>query len=150
MARSQQTFNKIEKEKAKRKKREEKQKRKEARKLENQETSGIPIAYVDQYGNLSETPPDPADKIKIDADDIVLGVPPKDESEEEFDPVRSGKVSFYDSSKGFGFIIDSETNEKHFCHVSGLLDDIAENDKVTFQLEKGLKGLNAVKVKQKE
>ena len=56
-------------------------------------------------------------------------------------------MSFFDTSKGFGFIIDSDDQEKYFTHVSGLLDEIAENDKVTFELQKGLKGLNAVKVK---
>jgi len=146
MAKSQQTFNKIEKEKARAKKREEKRKKKEARKAEGG-TDGIQFAYVDAYGNLTDTPPDPADKIKVDAEDIVLGVPKKEEGEEE-DPVRQGKVSFYDSSKGFGFIIDTENNEKYFCHVSGLLDDIAENDKVTFELERGMKGMNAVRVKR--
>lgn len=145
MAKSQQTFNKIEKEKARAKKREEKKKKKEARRAEGG-SDGIQFAYVDAYGNLSDTPMDPADKIKVDAEDIVLGVPKKEEGEEE-DPVRQGKVSFYDSSKGFGFIIDTENNEKYFCHVSGLLDDIAENDKVSFELERGMKGMNAVKVK---
>jgi len=76
-----------------------------------------------------------------------LGIPKKEEGdEEEFDPVRKGKVSFFDTSKGFGFIIDTENQEKYFCHVSGLIDEIAENDSVTFELEKGMKGMNAVKV----
>lgn len=149
MARSQQTFSKIEKEKAKKKKKEDKIKKREAKKAEKETNNkGIQFAYVDQYGNLSDTPPNPADKIKVDAEDIVLGVPKKEEGDER-DPVRTGKVSFYDNSKGFGFIIDIENNEKYFCHVSGLIDDIAENDRVTFELEKGLKGMNAVKVKQK-
>ncbi|MGJ8592918.1 MAG: cold-shock protein [Aquaticitalea sp.] len=147
MAKSQQTYSKIEKEKARAKKREEKQKKKDARKAEGG-GGGIPMAYVDAYGNLHDSPIDPADKkIAVDAEDIVLGVPKKEEGEEE-DPVRRGKVSFYDSSKGFGFIIDAENNEKYFCHVSGLLDDIMENDKVEYELERGMKGMNAVKVKK--
>ena len=146
MAKSKQTYSKIEKEKARAKKREEKQKKKEARKAEGG-SGGIQFAYVDAYGNLTDTPPDPADKIKVDAEDIVLGVPKKEEGEEE-DPQRTGKVSFFDSSKGFGFIIDTENNEKYFCHVSGLLDEIFENDKVTFELERGMKGMNAVRVKK--
>jgi len=64
--------------------------------------------------------------------------------------VRSGKVSFFDSSKGFGFIIDSDTQEKYFTHVSGIIDQISENDRVTFELEKGMKGMNAVKVTLKK
>ncbi|MGM5471299.1 cold-shock protein [Flavobacteriaceae bacterium LMO-SS05] len=148
MAKSQQTFNKIEKEKARIKKREEKQKKKEARKAENKDSSkGIQFAYVDAYGNLTDTPPNPADKIKVDASSIEIGIPKKEESDEVIDPVHRGKVSFFDSSKGFGFIIDSESQEKYFCHVSGLLDEIAENDKVSFELERGMKGMNAVRVK---
>ncbi|WP_026752836.1 cold-shock protein [Sediminibacter sp. Hel_I_10] len=150
MAKSQQTFNKSEKEKKRLKKREDKRKKMEARKLEKEQggTENIPFAYVDQFGNLSDSPPDPADKIKVKAKNIVLGVPKKEEGdEEEFDPIRKGKVSYYDNSKGFGFIIDTEDQEKYFCHVSGLLDEIQENDKVQFELEKGQRGMNAVRVK---
>ncbi len=150
MAKSQQTYNKTEKEKKRLKRREDKQKKKEARKAAAKESGGgIQFAYVDQYGNLTDTPPDPADKIKVDAESIVVGVPKKEESDEDpFDPVRQGKVSFFDSSKGFGFIIDSENQEKYFTHVSGLIDEIVENDKVSFELEKGMKGMNAVRVKK--
>ena len=77
-----------------------------------------------------------------------MGIPKKEEGEPE-DPIRNGKVSFFDTSKGYGFILDTDNQEKYFTHVSGLIDQIAENDKVTFELEKGLKGMNAVKVKLK-
>jgi cold shock CspA family protein len=149
MAKSQQTYSKIEKEKARIKKREEKQKKKDARKAENKNsTKGIQFAYVDAYGNLTDLPPNPADKIKVDAESIEIGIPKKEDSEEIIDPLHNGKVSFFDSSKGFGFIIDNESQEKYFCHVSGLLDDISENDKVSFELERGKKGMMAVKVKR--
>lgn len=149
MGRSQQTFNKSEKEKKRLKKREDKRKKMEARKLEKEAngTEGIQFAYVDHNGNLTDTPPDPSMKVKVEAENIEVSIPKKEDSDEEFDPVRQGKVSFYDSSKGFGFIIDTETNEKHFTHVSNLEDDIAENDKVTFELAKGKRGMDAVKVK---
>jgi cold shock CspA family protein len=149
MARSQQTFNKSEKEKKRLKKREDKRKKMEARKLEKEEngTDGIQFAYVDFNGNLTDTPPDPSMKEKVDAETIEVSIPKRDDSDiEDVDPVRKGKVSFFDSSKGFGFIIDSENSEKYFCHVSGLVDEIAENDKVSFELERGMKGMNAVKV----
>jgi len=149
MAKSQQTFNKLEKEKKRLKKREDKRKKMEARKAQKEEngTDGIQFAYVDFNGNLVDTPPDPEDKIETEADNIILGVPKKEDLP-EVDPIRKGKVSFYDSSKGFGFIIDAEDSEKYFCHVSGLIDEITENDKVQFELEKGMKGLNAVRVKK--
>ena len=146
MARSQQTFSKREKEKKKQKKREEKQKKKEARKAEAKAgDGGIPFAYVDKFGNLTDTPPESTEQEEIDASEIVLGIPQKEE--EEYDPIRKGKVAFFDHSKGFGFIMDTETQEKHFVHVSGLNDEIHENDKVTFELEKGQKGMNAVNVR---
>lgn len=148
MAKSQQTYSKIEKEKARIKKREEKQKKKDARKAERKDYSkGILFAYVDAFGNLTDTPPNPADKIKVDPSTIEIGIPKKHESDEVIDTVHKGKVSFFDNSKGFGFIIDSETQEKYFCHISGLLDKISENDNVSFELEKGMKGMNAVKLK---
>ena len=150
MAKSQQTINKSEKEKKRLKKRELKNKKKLARKAASKESGGgIQFAYVDYNGNLTDTPPDPSQKIEIEAEDIILGIPKKEEGDEEkFDPVRNGKVSFYDSSKGFGFIIDSVNQEKYFTHVSGLIDEIVENDKVSFELEKGQRGMNAVRVKK--
>ena len=148
MAKSQQTFNKIEKEKKRLKKREDKKKKKEARKAEVKEngTQGIQFAYVDFNGNLTDTPPDPNLKVEVDVESIAIAIPKREDSDEAFDPVRKGKVSFFDTSKGFGFIIDAEDEEKYFTHVSGLIDEIAENDRVMFELEKGMKGLNAVKV----
>jgi cold shock CspA family protein len=101
---------------------------------------------VDYNGHLTDTPPDPSMKVDIEAENIVLGIPKKDKIN-DLDTVRTGKVSFYDSSKGYGFINDLDSQEKYFTHVSGLIDQIKENDKVSFELEKGLKGMNAVKVK---
>ncbi|HAT67069.1 MAG TPA: DNA-binding protein, partial [Flavobacteriaceae bacterium] len=84
---------------------------------------------------------------KVAADDIVIGVPKMtDEDREAFDPVRKGTVSFFDHSKGFGFIVDGENQEKYFTHVSGLIDEINEGNAVSFELEKGQRGMNAVKV----
>ena len=149
MAKSQQSFNKNEKEKKRLKKREDKRKKMEARKAEIRENGKTEneFVYLDAYGNFTDTPPDPSQKIIVDVEDIQVSVPKSLESDKEaFDPVRSGTVSFFDSSKGFGFIIDSVDQEKYFTHVSGIIDEISENDKVTFELEKGMKGMNAVKV----
>lgn len=149
MAKSQVTFNKIEKEKKRLKKREEKQKRKEARRAEAKENpQGIQFAYVDFNGNLTDTPPDPAMREKIEAESIELGIPKKEDRVEEEPKANEGKVSFFDHSKGFGFIIDSVNQEKYFVHISGTLEPIEENDKVTYELERGQKGMNAVKVKK--
>ena len=61
--------------------------------------------------------------------------------------MKNGKVKFFNESKGFGFIMDSETGKEYFVHASGLIDRIRENDEVTFDLTEGKKGLNAVNVK---
>ena len=61
--------------------------------------------------------------------------------------MNKGIVKFFSESKGFGFITDSETNKEYFVHVTGLIDEIREADKVEFELEEGKRGLNAVNVK---
>jgi CspA family cold shock protein len=61
--------------------------------------------------------------------------------------MKEGKVKFFNESKGFGFIKDSATSEEFFVHVSGLIDPINEDDDVTFDVQQGRKGLNAVNVK---
>ena len=61
---------------------------------------------------------------------------------------RTGKIDFFDDSKGFGFIKETGTQDKFFVHVKGLLQEVKEGDTVTFELERGLKGMNAVRVKK--
>ena len=61
--------------------------------------------------------------------------------------MKEGKVKFFNESKGFGFIKDNESNNEYFVHVTGLIDEIKEDDDVTFDLQEGRKGLNAVNVK---
>lgn len=145
MAGSQETFGKKEREKKRLKKKQDKLLRKEERKAGGQDSMFV---YVDEFGQLTDTPPDPTKKIKVDASSIEIGIPKKEDRAVEEVAAKEGKVSFFDTSKGFGFIIDNATQEKHFVHVSGLLDQIVENDKVTFELERGLKGMNAVRVKK--
>jgi cold shock protein len=61
--------------------------------------------------------------------------------------MNKGTVKFFNETKGFGFIKEDENNNEHFVHVSGLIDEIKENDQVEFELKEGKKGLNAVNVK---
>lgn len=145
MAKSQNSFIKQEKEKKRDKKRKDKMERKEERKSNSSE-GGLDnmIAYVDEFGNITSTPPDPTKKQKIDASTIEIGVARREE--EAVPAVRSGRIDFYDDSKGFGFIKETGTQEKFFVHVKGLMQDVKEGDTVTFELERGLKGMNAVRV----
>ena len=61
--------------------------------------------------------------------------------------MSKGKVKFFNEAKGFGFIKEEDSNTEHFVHVSGLIDEIQEDDMVEFELKEGKKGLNAVNVK---
>ncbi|MCW3807842.1 cold-shock protein [Plebeiibacterium marinum] len=145
MGRSQETFGKKEKEKKRLKKRQDKLKRKEDRKS-NAGGGDLDsmIAYVDENGMITDTPPDLTKKKEIKAENIKISVSKK----EEEDPVKKGKVVFFNDDKGYGFIMDLETTEKYFVHINGLIDKVKENDQVTFELEKGLKGMNAVRVQK--
>lgn len=147
MARPQETFNKKEQEKLKALKRKEKQEKKEARKA-NPKLSGEDLyVYVDENGHLTSTPPDPSKRIVVDVESIEIGTSRRTE-EEETSKERRGTIDFFNDSKGFGFIKAVETGEKYFVHVSGLIDDVKEGNLVTYDLEKGAKGMNAVNVKK--
>ncbi len=145
MSRSQESFNK----KETRKKKEQKRKEKEKKRQERKENTGKPdfddmIAYVDEFGNITDTPPDPEEKEEFDAEDIVLSNK-KDQS--EAGGVKTGVITFYNDDKGFGFIRDSETKQDIFLHVSNALDPVGENDKVVYEIGKGDKGPVAINVK---
>ncbi len=149
MAKSQQSFNKKEKEKKRRKKKKEKAERREQRKLEKAEsgkkTFEEMLSYVDEDGNLTSTPPDPDKKKKvIKVEDILLGAAPIDNTPVE--RVRKGRVNFFNDEKGYGFIVDAANQESIFVHVNNTSAPLQKNDKVTFEIEMGPKGPNAVKV----
>ncbi|WP_066759449.1 cold-shock protein [Crocinitomix algicola] len=61
--------------------------------------------------------------------------------------MNKGTVKFFNETKGFGFITEEGSNKEHFVHISGLIDEIRENDEVEFELQEGKKGLNAVNVR---
>lgn len=148
MAKSRQTFNKKEKEKKRLKKRKDKQEKLEERRAAPKSSDlADMMAYVDEDGNITETPPDPTKKKKdVNAKSIEFHVPKRDD--DDVSPVKTGRVDFFDDTKGFGFIIEQGTQAKYFVHVNGTTEEIREGNKVSFELEQGLKGLNAVKVKK--
>ncbi len=61
--------------------------------------------------------------------------------------MKTGKVKFYNESKGYGFITEDGSNTEYFVHISGLIDEIRQDDSVEFDLKEGKKGMNAVQVK---
>ena len=62
--------------------------------------------------------------------------------------MKTGKVKFYNESKGFGFIVQDDSNQDIFVHQTGLVHEIRENDRVSFEVKEGKKGLNAVNVER--
>jgi CspA family cold shock protein len=61
--------------------------------------------------------------------------------------MNNGTVKFFNETKGYGFIKEDDSNNEYFVHATGLVDEIRDNDEVTFELQEGKKGLNAVNVK---
>ena len=148
MGRSNETFSKKEKEKRKIAKRKEKQAKKEARK-ETSTDGGLDsmMAYVDENGMITDTPPDPTKKKKvIKASSIEIGVPKREHI--EIDPIHHGRVSFFNDEKGYGFIKELDSQDSYFVHINNTSEPIGEGDKVSFELESGPKGMVAVKVKK--
>jgi cold shock CspA family protein len=149
MAKPKESFNKQENEKKKAQQKKEKLEKKEARKA-NKQTKSLEdmLAYVDENGNITSTPPDPTKKREISLDEIQLGVPRQEAVEEPADGLHRGVVKFFNESKGYGFIIDQHTQQSVFVHIRQLQEPIKEKDKVIFEVEQGQKGPSAVNVKK--
>jgi cold shock CspA family protein len=147
MGRSQETSNKKEVRSKKEKKRKEKEKKRIIRK-ENERSgnSDDMIAYVDEYGMITSTPPDTLNRNTTKLEDIEISIPKRDPAQKS-NPIRKGIVTYYNDSKGFGFIRDSETQESIFAHVNNFIDDIKQDNIVTFEIENGQRGPAAVRVK---
>ncbi|GAA3959579.1 cold shock domain-containing protein [Pedobacter ginsengiterrae] len=147
MAKSQATYSKKENEKKRLKKQKDKQEKKEER--QSNAKKGLALeemfAYVDENGNISSTPPDPKKKKVFNIEDVQIGITRQEDIIDE-NPVKKGTVTFFNDSKGYGFIKNTETQDSIFVHANGLVTQIKEGDKVTFEVEMGQKGPTAVKV----
>lgn len=137
------SFAKKENEKKKQAKRIEKQKRKEERQSSGTASMDNMIAYVDENGNLSNTPPEERKKAKIKLEDVLIATPKKEEVESE--PLK-GRVEYFNASKGYGFIKDLASTEKYFFHISSAPQNITDGDITTFEIERGTRGMNAVNI----
>jgi len=150
MGKSQQTFNKKEREKKRAKKKKDKAEKREQRKMEKATRGKVSfednLMYLDENGNLTKEKPDPTKKIQIKAEDIELGVPKF--AREKIDPIRRGKVKFFSYDKGYGFITDKATKESIFVHANDAYEDIKENHIVQYEVGKGPKGPKAMNVIQ--
>lgn len=137
------SFNKREVEKNKQQKRKEKLQRKEERKAGGSKSFDEMIAYVDENGVISNTPPNPEKKQEVDVEDIVVSTPKKEDMKEI---VLKGRVEHFNPDKGYGFIKNLSNTEKYFFHISNAPATIAQGNTVTFELERGERGLSAIKV----
>jgi len=148
MGRAREAFNKKDREKAILKKRKDKERRKEERKASSGKGKGMDdmFAYVDAFGNIVFTPPDPAHGPEILAEDIQISTSKKEDIKQD-DLARTGTVTLFNDAKGYGFIRDDKSQESIFVHVNELISPVKVNDKVSFEIRTSPKGLNAVKVK---
>ncbi|HEY8388382.1 MAG TPA: cold shock domain-containing protein [Parasegetibacter sp.] len=145
MAKSKQSFNKKEKEKKRLKQKQDKKEKMEDRKANAKKGKSLEdmMAYIDEDGNITDTPPDPTNKRTFNADDIQIAVPKQVDDD---DPVRLGTVNFFNDEKGFGFILDQQTNERIFVHANNLSEPVKEGDKINYEVESGPRGLSAINV----
>lgn len=137
------TSSKRDREKIKQTKRQEKQKKKEERLSSGSRSFEEMLAYVDENGVLHSTPQDKP-RTEIDATEIAVSVSKQAEAEELL-PFE-GRVEFFNSSKGYGFVKDLSSGEKYFFHITAAPPGIAEGDKITFEIERGTRGMNAVRI----
>jgi cold shock CspA family protein len=148
MAKAQTNFGKQEAEKKRLQKKNEKEERRLARLASKGQGEEDMIAYVDENGNITSTPPDPTKKKEVALESIRIGVARQEDREPE-DTQRAGTVTFFNSAKGYGFIKDAANQESIFVHANNLGGlTITEGDKVSFETEPGMKGPTAVRVKK--
>ena len=140
------SWNKKDREQRKQKAKKEKAEKMQERKEKDKKGYNDMIAYLDENGNLSATPPDPRKRVEVKLEDIQIGVPEYVPPTQE-ELTRNGKVTFFNNEKGFGFIKDMQSQQSLFVHANNLSAPIKENDKVSFEIEMGQRGPMAVNVK---
>ena len=102
------------------------------------------MAYIDENGNITDTPPSTLKQKPVLAESILVATPKR--TNEPEDDLKTGVISFFNVAKGYGFIRDESTRENVFFHVNSLKFQAKENDKVNYGTEKGLKGINAIEI----
>lgn len=146
------TFSKRERRKKKIERRREKEFRRDERRQTpvKQKSLEEMMAYVDENGNLSDTPPDPRNAYKVAAEDIIIDIPKA--LPDDPDATPTGVVSYFDPSKGYGFIINDQSQERLFVHVNSLAQPNSEltvGDKVSYTAMRSPRGMQAVAVSKR-
>jgi cold shock CspA family protein len=104
------------------------------------------IAYVDENGMITDSPPDSTRKSTTKANEIEVSVPKQDPGDPS-SKSRTGKLAFFNETKGYGFINESVTGQSIFVHASDFLDEINKGDTVSFKIGKGQRGPSAFEVR---
>src|SRR5688572_1361283 len=140
MAKSKATFGKRDKEKKKLERRQEKADKKEERKANAKKGASLEemMVYIDEDGNLTNTPQDPKKKREFDAAAIEIDITKMQAAASE-DARRSGVVTMFNDAKGYGFIKDTTSQKSVFVHINAVHGEIQERDHVTFDLQRTLK-----------
>ncbi|BAV04499.1 cold-shock DNA-binding protein family [Filimonas lacunae] len=148
MGKSQESFNKKEKEKKKQQKLQEKQEKKAERQANSSKGKGLEdmMAYIDENGNITNTPPDPSKRKEISLEDVQISVSRQQETD-DVPVIRTGIVTHFNMGKGYGFIRDLQTQESIFVHINDVVGRIQEGSKVNFETTMGHKGPQAIQVK---
>ncbi|HET8574124.1 MAG TPA: cold shock domain-containing protein [Edaphocola sp.] len=139
------TFNKKALQQKKAKKKQDKRERREERKGHNDKGKSLDemIVYLDEFGNLTNVPPDKQKRKKINAEDIQLGAAPVEEQKE-----FTGMVSLFFDDKAYGFITEDNNRETVFVHANKLMEPVTEKDRVIYEKEKTPKGFAAFNVRK--
>lgn len=142
------TWNKKERERKKQQKRKEKMEKKLEKKQVDKGAHSLEsmLAYVDENGNLSSKPMDPRKKLVVNVENIDISIPRQSDISSE-DHVQVGIVTVFKTDRGFGFIKDLQTQQSYFFHIKSLIDPVKENNKVSFETEKGTKGPSAINIR---
>jgi cold shock CspA family protein len=147
---SQEPMGKKDREDRKRKAKMEKAERKKEREANRSKGADLDsmMAWIDEDGNITNTPPDPNKKKKeIDLEEIQLGAAKRDPVQTGTTE-KTGTVTFFNEAKGYGFIVDSQSKQSIFVHANDLLEPIKDGNRVSFETEQAAKGPKAVKVKK--
>lgn len=129
------------------KKRKDKEQRRQERKELGKQSFENMLAWVDENGVVCSSPPDLSNKAVIEAQNIEVGIPKSEPKDNKYGKTRKGTVKNFDSSKGYGFIIDSQNRNSVFVHASDCKQSIKAGDNVEFTVEKGLQGSKAAHVR---
>src|SRR4026209_1157063 len=125
MGKGHETWGKKDREQRRDKAKKQQEEKKKERKENSQKGKGLDdmMAYIDEHGHISATPPDPSKRKEINVEDIEIGVP-KQKPVDPADRLRTGTVSFFNNDKGYGFIKDHKSQESIFEHVNSCSEPI--------------------------